>query len=471
MTAWLDVVSVATIVLSGCLIVGENRVAGLFVLPAGTVVGIALLMVSTHIAVLLGLNSPGLVAFFVTPAIAVWIARKRMLSIVWIPLALGIGFVIRAFAVPYSYLRHVDSVNYMIISGLLMRGDGDLSSEVNSLQLRKRMLGTPTLHAMQTLTDVPMSILLGPWIGLMILLTGFITIRALGTSRWVSISVAFLTVVTLATSSRFLMHVTYLNSHLLNGLSVLVAVSAVARLSSRGGDDRVSCQIVASACTILVMTRPEGFLLAAIVIGASLLHPGATGLFRVMLARGYGAAVILTFTTLLRVFAFRDELSFNSELVYPLLFGLTVVSLSTAFQHTKWLSARFGLTASGIVFLLFSTALVVRDSVLAREMWAAWLGNYVTEGHWGLTIIVGYPVAVILGLALCSDPRVRVPFVIVLTFPVFGFITSILRDAPGRVSDADSFNRMTIHVFPTVIVLIGMAAVSSIDQLPSRAKR
>ena len=471
MTAWLDVVSVATIVLSGCLIVGESRVAGLFVLPAGTVVGIALLMVSTHIAVLLGLNSPGLVAFFVTPAIAVWIARKRMLSIVWIPLALGIGFVIRAFAVPYSYLRHVDSVNYMIISGLLMRGDGDLGSEVNSLQLRKRMLGAPTLHAMQTLTDVPMSILLGPWIGLMILVTGFITIRAIGTSRWVSMSVASLAVATLATSSRFLMHVTYLNSHLLNGLSVLVAVSTVTRLSSKGEEDRVCCQIVVAACTILVMTRPEGFLLAAIVIGASLLHPGASGRFRVMLAQGYGVAVILTFATLLRVFAFRDELSFNSELVYPLLFGLTVISLSTTFQHTQWLSARFGLAASGIVFLLFSTALVVRDSVLAREMWAAWSGNYVSEGHWGLTIAVGYPVAVILGLALCSDPRVRVPFVIVLTFPVFGLITSILRDAPGRVSDADSFNRMTMHVFPTVIVLIGMAALSAIDQLPSRANR
>ena len=471
MSAVLDVVVVATIVLSGCLIVGRNRDAGLFVLPAGTVVGIALLMGLTHIAVLLGLNSPGLVAFFATPAIAAWIARKRMPSIGWLPFAFCIGFALRALAVPYTYLRHVDSVNYMIISGLLLRSDGDLGSEVNSLQLQKRMLGTATLHAMQALTDVPMSILLGPWVGLMILLTAFLTVRAIGSKCFASTSIALLTVLALATSSRFLMHVTYLNSHLLNGLAVLVVVSASVQLSTVVNADRYVLEVVVSACAVLVMTRPEGFLLAAIVLVAMLFNLDVSRQFRVDLARGYGFAVILTFTTLLRVFAFRDELAFNSELVYPLLLGVLIVLVSASFEHTGWLSTPYGVAVSGVAFLLFSTVLVLRDLELFREMWSAWSGNYITEGHWGLTIAIGYPAALLSGILIWSNLRIRVPFLIVLVLPVFGLVTSILRAAPGRISDADSFNRMTMHVFPTVIALIGMAGASVVTQLFSGPRR
>jgi len=75
------------------------------------------------------------------------------------------------------------------------------------------------------------------------------------------------------------------------------------------------------------------------------------------------------------------------------------------------------------------------------------------------------------GILIWSNLRIRVPFLIVLVFPVFGLVTSILRAAPGRISDADSFNRMTMHVFPTVIALIGMAGVSVVTHLFSKPRR
>jgi len=351
----------------------------------------------------------------------------------------------------------------MIISGLLMRNNGDLATEVNSLQLKKRMIGAPTMHAVQTLTEMPMSVVLGPWVGLMILVTVGVATYQIGASTRVAMGVAALACVALATSSRFLMHVTYLNSHLMNAFAVVAVMVAVALWADTLKQQTVMSLTVWSGLTVLICTRPEGFLTAGVIAVAVLLDGRISSDSRRTVARAFGLITMMTFTTQLVIFATRDQLALDAEIVLPLIAGVAILLASPLIGLTRPLATlattyvAIGGTAVGVVYL------ISRHSTLIRGMWSAWWGNYVTDGHWGWTIIVGFPAAVVAGVLAWRDTRIRTITLVVAAFPIIGIVTSVLRESSGRISDADSFNRMTMHIFPLMIALIGLAAASALS--------
>ena len=462
MTAAVDVVVICAVVLSGVVLGRSVGLRGALTLPIGTLIGIAGHMAATHIAVLAGLNSPALIGFFAISIAGACRWFRASLNPYWLSVALIIGAALRWGAAPYTYLRHVDSVNYMIISGLLMRNNGDLANEVNSLQLKKRMIGAPTMHAVQTLTDMPMSVLLGPWVGIMIVVTVGVAIRHVGSSLTAATIAAVLTCLALATSSRFLMHVTYLNSHLMNAFAVVALMAVVVTLADNPQQQTMLKLAIWSGFTILISARPEGFLTAGVIAVAVLLDGRVTGDCRRTIARAFSVVTMGTFTTQLVVFATRDQFGFDDEIVLPLIAGAIVLLASPLIGLTRPMATVqttyvvIAATVLGVAFL------ISRDTALIRGMLSAWWGNYVTDGHWGWTVIVGFPASVIAGMLAWRDPRIRTVTLAVGAFPVIGVVTSILREGPGRVSDADSFNRMTMHIFPLMLMLIGLALASAL---------
>ena len=460
MSQAVDVLGVMLVVASGIGISRRWCNDRLLILPIGTLIGVGTQMAATTISVIAGLNRPavaGFIAVVVLALVSVPQEFRRPTANTFVVLVVA-GTVIRALASPYTYLRHVDSVNYMIISGLLSRSSDDLVAEVNPLQLKKRLFGTPTMHSLQSFTDTPMSILLGPWIGLMTLLTLTAIVWRLGGRGRRSGILAMAATLALASSSRFLMNVTYLNSHLVVGFAVLLVIGVGAVGAQAQDHHSLVVAVFTAGSAVMTLARPEGFLLVGVILLGFLMSKHVNSNLRSRLATWAGLAIALSPFSVLVAFAYRKEAAYDAELAYPVLLGLILVFAASAITRTTFLTTRLGILALAGGTIALTTVLIALKSDLASEMVSNWWGNYVLSGRWGWTILVAAPLAIISALLTFRDDRLRLLSTSVLLFPLIGLLTSVLRDSPGRVSDADSFNRMTMHIFPTLCLAIALGA-------------
>jgi hypothetical protein len=468
----VELLSVLAVLAGGSLLVRTTGLTGWSVPAFGLVAGVCLeLAIGTVQAVTPLPVWPALTLALTAglPA-AWWGVRWRRGHDVSLPAGWA-GVTVAGVAVAVVVLRaanlvkwHSDSLRYLMAGQLL--ADGGYDTAMSTHDLTKRLLGVPLLHAPAHLAgeDYLRSV------------TALLAVATVAIMVWLfhrggaqrldptQVAVfATLGVLLLVTNNRFVFSAFYLNGHLLTAVLLLVIAGCgwllVTGQESRSVPAPALLTLPLVAIPALVVTRPEGPLLAGVALLPALLAGRMPVRHRVAALATLGASTLAWHGYALRIHLERGA-DPPLTVVGMLGFGVVVLLLAAGLPRLdRWLDrwlrhpVRLLWAAEAGLWLALAAFAVRKPDILADSLRATAQNVVVGAGKWGTSLVV-------LGvLVLAAALLGRVPGAAALRFPVTTFIPlaylmAYLRDAPFRVGYGDSLSRMFMHIVPLAVLYV-----------------
>jgi hypothetical protein len=357
---------------------------------------------------------------------------------------------------------HWDSLEHAALASMLGSGRLDYA-DTRLLQLRG--LGAPLLHAPAHLGGELYLAAITPLLAAAIVLTlGWFVQRSapLANPRVPRIVVAGAAAAVLVTTNRFVYHAFYLNNHLLVAAAMLL-IAGSGWLLSRERDTssawaRGLICLQLAAIPTLVLARPEGLLIAGIVLLPSLCAATFARGHRLSLAVVWGLSAFLEQLFLLTEgMRVRGEAETNPAVflvvALVILFGASVVAWDREPRRLRRLPP---LAELAVWFGVLGAALAAPD-VMARSASATWVNLTRGGGGWGATLVLLAILAVVILVVTRDEHRLHLRFPIT-TFLPLSLIFTFGRGGAYRVAPADSLSRSMVHVLPLLILLLASAA-------------
>jgi hypothetical protein len=351
-----------------------------------------------------------------------------------------------------------DSFSYLASAGVLAE-HGNFA-DVRSQFVLKRGLTVPYLHAIASIGGRDLLFSVNPLLAVSgVLIVGWVGSRAWiatrdNVARLVGLLVLGVTVVAVVSMSRFLFHAVYVHTHLVFAVAAVVAVGVGWLAVTRA----VSPATALVGCTLgtatLVLIRPDGSLFAALVVlpvvTASTMdiryRAGLLGLFGLVTA-AWNASV--------GYHAISVEGAVRLEPWALTALGVLCAAAAVVLWRVPKLQPPQGILVHGAHAVLWISlaAFTLRDPAMLMDTLRASWANVISVGFWGRSLFFLFPLAV-LALSRIRETSDRVLWFPVVSFVPFWFLLPYLRDAPWRVSPADSGNRLIFHVVLLVALLV-----------------
>ncbi|MDQ7906254.1 hypothetical protein RB614_17210 [Phytohabitans sp. ZYX-F-186] len=455
----------------GCALLRTAGLRGWGLLPLGFLAGICLLLGAGFVQVATGLpTSPAITLAVVFGApVAWWVVcwRRGRGVAVSVPLAAGSALAAVAAVAVLRDARmlkwHPDSITYLMAGRLI--ADGDYRSTASTELLSTRVFGVPLLHAPAGLDgDLYLRSITPLLTAATVAAVVWFLARAPRTGWWRVAAVAALVVTLLLTNNRVVFSFFYLNGHLLFAACVLLAAGGGWLLATAGPDrgEPALATLQLLAIPGIVIIRPEGFLAAALVLLPTVLSARVPRRQRVAVLAVFGGTTLLFAGFQIWFFLDRDAGLPASgigaaALGAAALAAIPLLRRGTADRRGGWL-----LAAAEAGLWLALAALAVRDpDTLWTSVRALYRNQVEGVGGYGLslTLLTG-----LLLLAWLMSPRL--PHQAHLRFPLttflpFCFVMAYLREGAYRAADADSMNRMLMHVVPLAALYLAALLTTS----------
>jgi hypothetical protein len=454
----------------GCAVMRTAGVRGWGLPALGFLAGVCLLLGVGFVQVATGLpTAPALtLAVIFAGPVGWWVVRWRRGrdTAVSAPLAVGsllaVGGAVAVLRAANMFKWHPDSITYLMAGRLL--AEGDYRSTASTELLTTRVLGVPLLHAPAGLGGDFYLRSITPLLAVATVaaVVWFLwQARGAGAGQRRFVAVAALAGLLLVTNNRVVFSFFYLNGHLLVAMCVLLVAGSGWLLATRDGaiHDRVPRRALMTLQVLaipgIVIIRPEGFLLAALVLLPTVLSPHLPRRHRA------GVAVVFGGTTLLFA-AFQAWFFVDRDTRVPVsVVGAAVlgIALLAAIPLLRWTAVRrrgaalLALAEAGLWLGLL--ALAVREpDTLWTSLRALYRNQFEGLGGYGLSLVV---LSGLLVLGWLLSPRL--PHQVHLRFPLttylpFCLIMAYLREGAYRAADADSMNRMLMHVVPLAVLFL-----------------
>ena len=446
----------------GCALMRVVGVRGWGLAPLGFLAGVCLLLAVGFLQVATGLPTAPAITLAVVfgGPVGWWILRWRAGRAAGVPVPLAVGSAL-AIVGAVAVLRaanmlkwHPDSLTYLMAGRLL--ADGDYRSTASTELLTARVLGVPLLHAPADLGGALYLRSITPLLAAATVAAvvwflwragrGAVTPRRLA-------AVAALVALLLLTNNRVIFSFFYLNGHLLFAACVLLVAGGGWLLATR--PDRALMTLQLLAIPGLVITRPEGYLAAVLVLLPTVLSARVPHRHRAAVTAVFGGTALLFATLQSWIFLDRDT-AIPASVIGAAALGAAALAaiplLGRATSHERG-GRLLALGEAGIWLGL--AALAIRDPDTLWASLRALYGNQIEGlGGYGLSITV---LSGLLLLAWLLSPRL--PHQAHLRFPLttflpFCLVMAYLREGAYRAADADSMNRMFIHVVPLAVLFL-----------------
>lgn len=395
------------------------------------------------VAVALGLRQGG------TSALAG--LRSRAVAITAL---VGLGVLALTSALPIANLTS-DSFRYATVARLLVL-DGDTST-MSPFLLQTRLIGIGAVHGLAAAVPGYLRALT-PLVGVSTVALLWLMVQRVTVdldaveSRWVAWGAAAL----LATNHRFIFNASYINGHLFFAVWALLIVAIC--WSRLRGDEPVlgGAWTVGLLAVAITIVRPEGFLVAAVLVAPTVLAPAIPLAWRrtVLLVFGIGT-VVWNLGVLVPAFTrLGDHVSVS--VLGPIALGAAVAAgaglLSWLDRAARWL-----LWSAHAALWLLLAALTVRTPEIVEVAAKSTARNVLWEGAWGVSLVV---LTLLLLIAVGSR---RVALERVWLFPMASFVPisvllAFFRGGAYRVGPGDSLNRMLLHVLPIAVLALAATA-------------
>lgn len=404
-----------------------------------------------------------LVLTVLVPLIALLVVRRRggaaPIDVRW---ALGVVAAITFLAATFTLVDrinfHVDTFEYLTI-GLLLQ-NGSLIEGVSFFQLEKRQLALAVLHSPAGLIGEDFLVSVTPLIG--VACVAMLAALAVGAARraelpqWAIVALPIVATTALLSINRVWWNIFYLNGHLLFAMALLVlaGLSWMVATSAPLISSRAATVVQVLMITTMVVSRPEGSLVAGLAILPALLDSSRALVERRVLLGGLGVSIVLWQGWLAGV-----TLTIAGELTRSMMgmIAAGVIALAAIPLLGRGWIDRHGIRWLFVVEIglwLGLIVLAVRErQVLVDSVKATWENVVVGGGGWGPVFTVTVLLGAILVALTASKHRVHVRFA-VTTFVPLVYILAYLRDAAYRVAEADSLNRMIVQVLPLAIAAV-----------------
>ena len=370
-------------------------------------------------------------------------------------LALGYGAILDV-----THYKHVDTLEYLTIGAMIY--EGSFLEGVSLYQLQKRQLSMPLLHLLANAKDAYYLNLIHPLITLSVLASMSWVLLASRLSELSRVGTLFavgIALLAMLTTNRFVMHTFYLNGHMLAGLEILL-IAGAGWLLATGAQIRHRLLFVTQtlAAGALIVTRPEGFLLAALAIAPTLLGTAASSRYRFALALAAGTAIAAWHAYLSGVAITMGRWP-RPTMLMPLIFGLGLIGSAGLTLIRKDLDTAWRILDSWIEPLLWialAGLATLNSDIFMSSLYATATNIRV---YWGNVVWI-LALSVITFAILCRGGELRYLRFVVTSYLPAVFILSFLRDGAYRVGGGDSLNRMWISIFPLAIMYLTVAAVT-----------
>lgn len=471
----VETLCILAVLTGGCALVRTTGING-WPLPAlGYVAGTSMQIIIGTIQAVSGLpTTPALtLALTLILPLAWWVAckiRGRHVSVKIIPTVITYLSVIIAVILLRSANLvnwHTDSFRYLMTGSLIYSGNYDAVS-LNLIKLR--LLSVPLIHAPANYSGeyylrsaVPLLAVSTVAVFVWLCREG---LRDKLNQRQVAL---FSTagVLLLTTNNRFVWNAFYINGHLFVAV-LLMLIAGCCWLLVRGTNVPRCALLTLTLLAIpaLVVTRPEGLLVAGLALLPALVSESIPWRQRAIILLTLGISILVWEG--FSVFAYikrGTDIPFSASG----LLGLGILAVITV-PLLAWRRLDKPLRYFPIVveIALWAALIIaaVREPFILRQSLLVTVENVVyNAGSWGCSLIVlGVIFLGIIVLTNYSD-RIFLRFP-VTTFIPFSFLLAYLRDNPYRVGNGDSLNRMFIHIVPLAILFIITAAGSERWGLP-----
>jgi hypothetical protein len=467
----VELLSVAAVFTGGCLFVRAAGLTGWPVPAFGLLAGICVQVAVGTVQVVTGLPTWPALTLALTAGLPAlwWLVRWRRGQVSGLPVpSTVLSLVLLAGAV--ALLRatnmvkwHIDSYTYLMTSSML--ANGSYHDGITPVQATKRLLGVSLLHAPAQLAGEFYLRSITP-------LLAVATVAALvALFRWGTrdrlppahvAGFAVLAVLLLVSSNRFVFSAFYLNGHLLVGALILVlAGCGWLLLTGRyAAAPLMALQLV--AIPALVVTRPEGTILAGLALLPTLLSRAVPLRHRAAALAVLGVTTAGWQASLLWIYRQHEEpvpLSVTGMLAAGVLLAAAAGLLPRLPQSIRLL----WITEAGLWLALGAFAL--RDPPILVDSVRATVENVVLDGgagRWGATLVVLAGLVVIaIGFAW-RGRETSLRFAVTTFLPVALLLAYLRDEGAYRVGQYDSLNRMFMQVVP-VAVLFVVAAFATVS--------
>ncbi len=455
------------------LAVGVGGVSTLLALGVRSRLALAAFTVPTGVAIMIAVGSAQAVATLqqwpvvtlvltVLLPVALLVLRRRGLQRVdagWAAVVIAATLVLAAtFTIVDRINFHVDTFEYLTI-GLLLQ-HGSLIEGVSFFQLEKRQLALAVVHSPAALIGNDFLVSITPLIAAgcvaSLIAIAIAATHRLRLPRWAAVAAPVLAATALLSINRVWWNVFYLNGHLLFAMAliVLAGLSWLVASSSTMISSRAATAVQLLMIGTMVVTRPEGSLVAGLALLPTLLDGRRALLERRALLAGLGLSMLLWQTWLAGVtYTIAGEITRS---MIGMIAGAIVALAVVPLLGRPWLdrfSGRWLLLVEAVLWLGLAVLAVRERQVLVDSVKATWENVVVGEGGWGPAFAASVLLAAIVVALTRSEHRVHLRFA-VTTFVPLVYILAYLRDAAYRVAEADSLNRMIMQVLPLAIAVL-----------------
>lgn len=354
---------------------------------------------------------------------------------------------------------HVDSLVYAQAGRLL--ADDHFTRTADGYLLSKRLLAVPYLHSPSAYADEWTLASWSPIVGLACAgIVAWFIVRGLerSASRATVAAVATAAVAFLATMSRFWWHATYVNGHLVVG-AAFVAIAGACWLIALGRGPVLGLLVVVAAVpTLLVVTRPEGALFAAIAVGPFAFDTSLPAPRRSLALTAVGIPTLvyhLHAVERIKAQGAPSEPSFMIMIAFGI--ALLLAACLVRLMPTSQALGRLPIVGELIVWCALAAAALRSgttevDRALSTLNWSL----SPVDGYLGRTFILLAVAGLAAGLVLTFEGAAQLRYGITLFAPLM-ILLSYVRGDPYRISPVDSLNRMLIQVLPILVVYVAVS--------------
>lgn len=475
----VETLVVLALVVSGSLVVRTAGLTGWAVPAVGLPVGLAVHVGLTGMFVVTSVAIPVWVpvALTVTAAVAWWLrCRRRGESVAVSPIAatavaIAVAGLVATLRVANLLNVTPDSFRYLTTSGLLASQRLDSASP---FLLESRLVTVPAMHAPAALGGELYLRSVTPLVAVAcVLVLAWLARAGIGqrTLPPTPEVVAVLAAALLVTNNRFVFHAFYLNGHLAAATWLLIVAGISWLLMTGAASVDARPRLVALQALVipaLVLTRPETGLLVALALLPLLVAQHVPRSLRWVPAAALGASMAVWQGFLAVAYRTTNGTAPASATGLTIVgFALLVGAVALRARGSGWLPRRvLGLAEAGLWLLL--VVLVVTDPGVLAASAKATLFNVLSDGGWGVSLLVLAALAIAALLLTAAPGRVTLRFPLTAFVP-FSLLLAYLRDGAYRLGPGDSLNRILLHILPLAILFVASAFASDRWEWPRRA--
>lgn len=485
----LETLIMTTVILSGATLVYAFGIKSWAMIPLGCIVGLSLIILIGLAQYLLGLPTTPRIALTLIglTALVYWtcwliqnlrhkrLSRKQVVLLALVPLGVLIAVAcIYKGVIPFTYFRHVDSMEYLAIGQMLEAGT--LGEGVSLFQLQKRMFGVPLLHAIANTYGnlyLPSATPLLALSSIGVLVWLWVSAVPRNISKKLLFATVAVCVLMLISTTQFVLHATYVNGHLLFGILLLLFIGCTWLVATNAKQVPGSALLMLSAIAMATMlvTRPEAFILLGVAIVPIVISRQLTANYKKVVLSVYGATVLVWHALLAYLHirsGARSWLIFGEEGVRtlelsiwaPILLGIIALGLvplvSVLYKLPGVLVSKIPTMVEVLLWSILTGLLMYKPDTLVNSI-SATITNIVEV--WGLAwiLITTLLIGVMIFIKIPQNTILR--YAITTFIPVV-FMLTYLRDGAYRVGGGDSLVRMWVQILPLAVFYIGLSVLA-----------